>query len=84
MSKQYSSSHHVLSTIWGVTEAAAFLFMHEIQLHYQLLDGILGPLHSHKRKNPIELYRQSEGAKGFVHPAQSICLEKFYSGTLSM
>jgi hypothetical protein len=37
-----------------------------------------------KEKNPVGLYRGSEGAKRLVRSAQSICLEKFYSEILSL
>jgi hypothetical protein len=40
-----------------------YWFMHEVQPHYQLLDGISGPLHSPKRNNPVQFYWGSEEAR---------------------
>jgi hypothetical protein len=73
----------VFSSIWGVAEATALL-IHAWSSVYQLFDEIADSLPSPKRENQVGLYHESEGAKGLVHLSQTICLEKFYSKTLSL
>jgi hypothetical protein len=75
MYKRYSISRHIFSSIWGVTEATLMLILSRSSTILPSLEGIHGPLHSPQRKNPMGLYRGSEGTRGLVRPAQSICLE---------
>lgn len=59
-------------------------FVHEVQPHYQLLNGIHGPLHSPTKENPLGLWWRGKRAKGLIRPAQFICLVKTYSITPSI
>jgi hypothetical protein len=45
-----------------------YSFVNEIQPHYQLLDGISGPIRSPKRRNPLGLYRGSERPRDWSVP----------------
>jgi hypothetical protein len=84
MEKRFSISRRVVPASEMSQKQLHCRFVHEVQRHYQLLDGIPGPLHGPKRKNPVGLYWRSEGANRLVRPAQYICLQEFYSDSLSL
>jgi hypothetical protein len=51
--------------------------VHVDQPHYQIWDGIPGPLRS-PPKNPVGFYWGDEEATRLVRPTQSVCLEMFF------
>lgn len=56
-------------------------FDHIINIWMEYLVLYIAPK---EKKNSVMLHWGSEGAKGLVHPAQSICWQKFFSDTFSL